>query len=138
MLSLSPGPFLLLLLFLLLSLTISSEAKRGGNSSTLQTQRKGGLQLGGRGRNASTRAPPTEATTTPSSLLPEERVRLSVGMVVPYSMFQQRDYQRAIYNVINILEKKKGGVRDFFKRYTLYTDDVKLTMLPVAPSPRGG
>lgn len=65
-----------------------------------------------------------------------EKVKLNVGLLVPYSMFHQRDYLRAVSNAISMLQRKDSG-REFYQRYKFTSDEIKMFMISVSPSPRG-
>lgn len=65
-----------------------------------------------------------------------EKVKLNLGLLVPYSMFQQREYHRAVTSAISMLQKKDAG-REFYQRYKFTSDEVKMFMISVSPSPRG-
>jgi hypothetical protein len=61
---------------------------------------------------------------------------VSVGLIVPYSMFHRRDYERAVSNVMLYLQRGKAKY-DFLQKYRFTTSEVLTLMITVSPSPRG-
>jgi hypothetical protein len=75
-------------------------------------------------------------TTSNGKSETKEKVKLNVGLLVPYSTFYLRDYVRAVSNAISLLQRKDPG-RGFYQRYNLTSEEVKMFMISVSPSPRG-
>lgn len=60
--------------------------------------------------------------------------RISVGLLVPYTRFKFREYQRAIISAMNIF---KGQDFTLLHSYRFNQNDVHVDMLKVNPSPTG-
>jgi hypothetical protein len=137
-----------------------SGGTNGTGSSRGRDRGKSGIQIGGgrdrgdKGKNA------TIATTQPPHFIDsggssgskfasggdtkgQERAKraIHVGLMLPYSMFQKRDYVRAVSSVISTLQQKEAATKqkksEFFSRYKFTTDEVKMVMITVSPSPKG-
>ncbi|CAG7721271.1 unnamed protein product [Allacma fusca] len=68
----------------------------------------------------------------PSSIREDEKENLTVGLILPHSMFYQRDYVRAVTSAISFFRNK--AKYKFLERYKL---EVQMVMITVSPSPKG-
>ena len=110
----------------------TGSSSSGGINTLRNMHRGGGLSVGG---TTST------TTTTPIPSIPISSINIgnqsvSVGLIVPFSMFQRRDYERAVSNVMLYLQKGKVKY-DFLQKYRFTTSEVLTLMITVSPSPRG-
>jgi len=108
-----------------------SGSSSGGINSLRNMNRGPGLSIGG-----------TTSTTTLTPAIPagpgnSENRSVSVGLIVPYSMFYRRDYERAVSNVMVYLQGKGKVKYDFLQKYRFTTTEVLTLMITVSPSPRG-
>lgn len=117
----------------------------GGISLLRNTTRGSGFNVGL--KTVFTTAPPfSQAVTSSSNNVPlitggtgginSGTKIVRVGLMLSYSMFMYRDYQRAVLNVLLQLQKYKSRFK-FLQEYNFTLSEVNLVMITVSPSPQG-
>lgn len=109
----------------------AATSKGTGRNALRNPNRGQGLSIG-RSRYTSTHGPPSQFHSSTSSA----NRSVSVGLIVPFSIYHKRGYEQAVGNLMLALQKGKMKYK-FLQKYKFTGAEVFTIMITVTPSPRG-
>ena len=65
----------------------------------------------------------------------EYKLKLTVGIVLPASLFRQRSYKKQITNAVNNFHNQNSDSNDLLKYYEFGTDNIIMSTMPPSSSP---
>jgi len=100
--------------------------RRGGGTTQPAAVEQGSPTAATGGHPAARRPPPYSATT---------RDNLTLGILLPYTSFGVREYNKVISDAVKNLQKGRPQRFQFLKNSTLTVDNIKMNMMKLTPSP---
>ncbi|KAL1129035.1 hypothetical protein AAG570_013567 [Ranatra chinensis] len=80
---------------------------------------------------------PRQHQNTTAAPQHQHKKNLTIGLLLPKTMFGVRGYNRAINEAVNSLHRSKGPKLEFLKHYTFTPHQVRSEMMLLTPSPTG-
>ncbi|KAK9496452.1 hypothetical protein O3M35_013260 [Rhynocoris fuscipes] len=135
----APGLLLAALLYLLSSVSplergTGVTGQRRGSTVTRTSQQQPNIRPNISNNSGGTI---TGALIPPVASLRPPPTNITIGLILPKTLFGARSYNRAINDAVNGLYKPRGRKLGFLKRYAFTAGQVNTQMMVLTPSPTG-